>query len=89
MLTMAGLYKCSPCCDCAGLQVRGLKGQANALTDEASQLRYKLSQARSQQQLLKEQIVEVGGCGAAETGRGGPTGSVGMGLGQAGIFNEI
>lgn len=42
-------------------QVRGLKQQANTLTDEASQLRYRLSQAQSQQELLRSQIVQVWG----------------------------
>ena len=41
------------------LQVRTLKQQTNAMTDEASQLRYRLSQARSQQELLRSQIVQV------------------------------
>ncbi len=41
------------------MQVRNLKQQANTLTDEASQLRYRLSQCRGQQELLKSQIVQV------------------------------
>ena len=40
------------------LQVRQLKQGANALTDEASQLRYKLSQAKGQTELLRGQIVQ-------------------------------
>lgn len=39
-------------------QVRQLKQGANALTDEASQLRYKLSQAKGQTELLRGQIVQ-------------------------------
>ena len=39
--------------------MRELKKAANALTDEASQLRYKLSQARGTQELLRGQIVQV------------------------------
>ena len=40
------------------MQVRQLKQGANALTDEASQLRYKLSQAKGQTELLRSQIVQ-------------------------------
>ncbi|KAL4427452.1 hypothetical protein ABPG77_000741 [Micractinium sp. CCAP 211/92] len=39
-------------------EVRQLKAAANGLTDEASQLRYKLSQARGQGELLRSQIVQ-------------------------------
>lgn len=44
----------------AGLsgEVRQLKAAANGLTDEASALRYKLSQARGQGELLRSQIVQ-------------------------------
>lgn len=38
--------------------MRQLKAAANGLTDEASQLRYKLSQARGQGELLRSQIVQ-------------------------------
>lgn len=38
--------------------MRQLKAAANGLTDEASQLRYRLSQARGQGELLRSQIVQ-------------------------------
>lgn len=60
--------------------MRGLKQSANSLTDEASQLRYKLSQAKGQQELLQSQIVHVSEWGflplqpgGGESGGGGQT----------------
>lgn len=48
---------CPPATPPPALQVRTLKQQANALTDEASGLRYKLNSAASAGELLRSQVV--------------------------------